>query len=68
MPLAKGTIRREIELRGFGLIQSEDRRIVFFHRLEVHHVHFCELQEGQVVAFVVENIPLKARRRDVRAS
>jgi CspA family cold shock protein len=62
--MVKGTIRRLLEQRGFGFIQSEDGRNVFFHRSEVLRVPFGELQEGQVVEFVVEETPQgpKARR------
>jgi cold shock protein len=65
--VAQGTIRRLLEQRGFGFIQSEDGRSVFFHRSEVHHVPFWELQESQAVEFVVENTP-QGRRRDRCAS
>jgi CspA family cold shock protein len=63
-------IRRLLEHRGFGFIQSEDGRHVFFHRSAVHHILFSELQEGQVVEFAVEETPQgpKARRVYVIAS
>jgi cold shock protein len=66
MTAAKGTIRRLLEQRGFGFIQSGGGRSVFFHRSEVHHVPFWELQEGQVVEFVVENTPQGPKARQVR--
>jgi CspA family cold shock protein len=66
MTVTQGTIRRLLEQRGFGFIQSEDGRSVFFHRSEVHHVPFWELQEGQAVEFVVENTPQGPKARQVR--
>ena len=67
--MAKGIIRRLLELRGFGFIQSEDGRNVFFHRSEVLQMSFQALQEGQAVEFAVEETPQgpKARRVRLRA-
>ena len=64
LTVIRGMIRRPLEYRGFGFIQSEDGRSVFFHRSAVRHVPFGELQEGQTVEFEVEDTPqgLKARR------
>ena len=66
MTVAKGIIRRLLEHRGFGFIQSEDGRNVFFHRSEVLQVPFRELQEGQVVEFAVEETPQGPKARRVR--
>jgi cold shock CspA family protein len=60
MTVANGMIRRLLEHRGFGFIQSEDGRKVFFHRSEVLQVPFAELQDGQVVEFAVEETPPRA--------
>ncbi len=68
MTVAKGMIRRLLEHRGFGFIQSEDGRNVFFHRSEVLHVPFSELQEGQVVEFTVEETPQGPKARRVRVA
>jgi cold shock protein len=70
MTVAKGIIRRLLEHRGFGFIQSEDGRSVFFHRSEVLQVPFQALQEGQAVEFAVEETPQgpKARRVGVTAT
>jgi CspA family cold shock protein len=68
MIVAQGTIRRLLEQRGFGFIQSEDGRSVFFHRSEVLHVPFSELQEGQVVEFAVEETPQGPKARRVRVA
>jgi cold shock protein len=65
-PTIKGTIRRLLEHRGFGFIQSEDGRNVFFHRSEVLRVPFRELQEGQAVEFAIEDTPQGPKARRVR--
>ena len=66
--MAKGIIRRLLELRGFGFIQSEDGRNVFFHRSEVLHMSFQALQEGQAVEFAVEETPQGPKARRVRVT
>jgi cold shock protein len=66
--VAKGTIRRLLEHRGFGFIQGEDGRKVFFHRSEVLHMPFQTLQEGQAVEFTVEETPQGPKARRVRAT
>jgi cold shock protein len=66
--VARGIIRRLLELRGFGFIQGEDGRNVFFHRSEVLHVPFQALQEGQAVEFAVEETPQGPKARRVRVT
>ena len=66
--MAKGIIRRPLEHRGFGFIQSEDGHDVFFHRSEVLHVPFQVLQEGQAVEFTVEETPQGPKARHVRVT
>jgi cold shock protein len=66
--VARGIIRRLLEHRGFGFIQSEDGRNVFFHRSEVLQVSFQALQEGQAVEFVVEETPQGPKARRVRVT
>jgi CspA family cold shock protein len=64
LTVTTGVIRRLVEYRGLGFVQSNDGRRVFFHRSAVQHVSFGELQEGQAVEFEVEDTPQgpKARR------
>lgn len=64
--MAQGMIRRLLEHRGVGFIESEDGRNVFFHRSEVLYVPFAELREGQVVEFAVEETPQGPKARRVR--
>jgi CspA family cold shock protein len=66
MTVAKGMIRRLLEHRGFGFIQDEDGRNVFFHRSEVLYVPFMELREGQFVEFAVEETSQGPKARRVR--
>ena len=66
--MAKGIIRRLLEHRGFGFIQGEDGRNVFFHRSEVLQVSFQALQEGQAVEFAVEETPQGPKARRVRVT
>ena len=66
--MAKGIIRRLLEHRGFGFIQSEDGRNVFFHRSEVLQVSFQALQEGQAIEFAVEETPQGPKARRVRVT
>jgi cold shock protein len=66
--VAKGIIRRLLEHRGFGFIQSEDGRDVFFHRSEVLHGLFQTLQEGQAVEFTIEQTLQGPKARRVRVT
>jgi cold shock protein len=68
MIVAKGIIRRLLEHRGFGFIQCEDGRNVFFHRSEVLHVPFQALEEGQAVEFAVEETSQGPKARRVRST
>lgn len=52
--MAKGTIRRLLEHRGFGFIDSETGQEVFFHRSQVLNITFTDLREGQAVEFAIE--------------
>jgi CspA family cold shock protein len=49
--MANGTIKRLIEHRGFGFIQTVEGKELFFHRSELQGVEFTNLREGQGVEF-----------------
>ena len=49
--MPKGTIKRLIADRGFGFIQTEEGKDLFFHRNELQGVQFTTLREGQEVEF-----------------
>lgn len=51
--MAQGTIRRLLEQRGFGFIETESGHYIFFHCSDVLHVPFEVLQEGQMVEFTL---------------
>ena len=49
--MANGTIKRLIEHRGFGFVQTAEGKELFFHRSELQGVEFANLREGQEVEF-----------------
>jgi CspA family cold shock protein len=49
--MAKGTIRKLISDKGFGFIQAEEGKDLFFHRNELQGVDFSSLKEGQEVEY-----------------
>ena len=51
--MPKGTIRRLITDRGFGVITTEQGEDLFFHRNELEGVDYDSLREGQQVEFEV---------------
>ena len=52
--MAKGSIKKIVRDRGFGFIDAEDGREIFFHRSELNEVDFDNLQTGNQVVFEVE--------------
>lgn len=64
--MARGTIRRLYEHRGFGFIQSEDGRDYFFHRSDVLRIPFETLQVGQAVEYTLMATPQGPKARRVR--
>ncbi len=55
--MAKGTIKQLFGNRGFGFIQVEDGKDIFFHAKEVQGEAFDSLTEGQQVEFEVTDTP-----------
>ena len=51
--MPRGTLRRLIVDRGFGFIQTTERRDLFFHHSELQGVDYNSLREGQQVEFEV---------------
>ena len=49
--MPKGTIRKLIPDKGFGFIQAEEGKDLFFHRNELQGVDFSSLKEGQEVEY-----------------
>lgn len=52
--MATGTIKKLVRERGFGFIQGQDGRELFFHRSALPGEGFDALAEGQAVEFAVE--------------
>jgi CspA family cold shock protein len=51
--MPKGAIKRLISDRGFGFINTEEGKELFFHCIELQGVEFSSLREGQEVEFEV---------------
>ncbi|MCH7761730.1 cold shock domain-containing protein [candidate division TA06 bacterium] len=52
--MTKGTIKTLIRHRGFGFINAEDGREIFFHQSGLVKGDFDSLNEGDKVEFEVE--------------
>lgn len=63
--MSEGTIKR-ITDKGFGFIQTDKGRDIFFHMSAVEGVSFNELREGQQVSFVEGTGPKGPRAENVR--
>lgn len=63
--MARGTIKKLIEDKGFGFISS-DRGELFFHHSTVQGTPFESLREGQEVEFNEGSGPKGPRAEDVR--
>lgn len=65
--MAKGKIKRIIRDRGFGFIEAEDGREIFFHRTGLVETNFDELKEGSGVEFETEQSPKGPRAKNVKS-
>ena len=64
--MQKGKIKKLIRDRGFGFINAEDGREVFFHRSNLVDANFDLLNEEQEVEFEVEKTPKGPSATNVR--
>lgn len=64
--MLKGKIKRIIRERGFGFIEAEDGKEIFFHQTGLVEVDFDELKEGDGVEFETEQSPKGARATNVK--
>lgn len=64
--MLKGKIKRMIRERGFGFIEAEDGKEIFFHQTGLVEVDFDELKEGDEVEFETEQSPKGARATNVK--
>lgn len=62
----KGKIKKLIKERGFGFINAEDGKEVFFHRSALEETDFDALEEGSSVEFNLERGPKGPRAVNVR--
>jgi CspA family cold shock protein len=53
--MARGTIVRMIRDRGFGFVQAEDGKEIFFHHSTLPSGVFDSLADGQTLEFDIEN-------------
>lgn len=61
----KGKIKKLVRERGFGFIIDADGKEVFFHQSGLIEVSFEALNEGQEVAYEVEQSPKGPRAVNV---
>lgn len=63
-----GKIKRLIRGRGFGFIETEDGKDIFFHQSCLTNTSFESLNEGGSVEFDVEKSPKGLRAINVKAA
>ncbi len=49
--MAKGTIKKLMGDKGYGFIQTEEGKELFFHRNQLQGMDFSSLKEGQEVEY-----------------
>ncbi len=64
----RGRIKKLVRDRGFGFINADDGREIFFHRSSPQELDFDELREEQSVEFEVERTDKGPRATKIRAS
>ena len=64
----QGTIKKLVRDRGFGFINADDGREIFFHRTSLRELDFDGLREEQKVEFEVERGDKGLRATNVRAT
>ena len=62
----RGKIKRLIRGRGFGFIEAEDGKDIFFHQSCLTSTSFESLNEGSSVEFDVEKSPKGLRAINVK--
>ena len=64
----KGKIKRLIRGRGFGFIETEDNKDIFFHQSCLMNLSFESLNEGSSVEFDIEKSPKGLRAVNVKVA
>lgn len=49
--MAKGTIKKLIKDKGYGFIQTEEGKDLFFHQSQLEGLEYSSLNEGQQVEY-----------------
>ena len=65
-PKSKGRIKKMVRDRGFGFIRGDDGKEVFFHRSGMNGSDYDQVNEGDVVEYVIQEGPRGARAEHVR--
>lgn len=63
--MANGTVKWFNEQKGFGFIQQDDGEDIFVHQKAIQSEGFRTLNEGQRVAFEIEETPKGLSAKDV---
>jgi CspA family cold shock protein len=66
--MASGKIKKLVQEKGFGFIQSENGQDVFFHHSTVADHGFDNLSEGQKVEYTVDDAQSKSGKGPRAAS
>lgn len=64
--MAKGTIKKLITGGGYGFIQAEDGKEIFFHGTGLQSADFESLKEGQAVEYETERGPKGLRAINIK--
>jgi CspA family cold shock protein len=64
--MTKGTIKNLVTGRGYGFIEGEDGKEVFFHSTGLQDADFESLKEGQAVEYDTEQGPKGLRAINIR--
>jgi cold shock protein len=68
MASTRGTVKRLVGDKGFGLVADHDGGEYFFHHSACEGIRFDELREGQLVTFQPRQGPKGPRAEHVAAA
>ena len=66
MATMNGTIKRLVNGKGFGFVESVDGNEYFFHQSACYQVQFDDLREGSAVTFDAGEGPKGPRAENVK--
>ena len=64
----RGRIKKLVRDRGFGFINADDGKEIFFHHTAVRELDFDNLREGKKIEFGVERGDKGPRATNVRVT